>query len=78
MTTISVYSFLLLSILSMFFRPDFFNVITMQLTLSIGSLLFFIKQLDIPLNFRIITAGIIISQFYDIFWLWNFFSVSYM
>lgn len=76
-TTISIYVFMLLSVLSTFCRPDFMNVITKQLTLSLTSLLFYFRQQDIAVNFRLVTVGVIISQFYDVIWLWNYFSVSF-
>ncbi|OMJ66525.1 hypothetical protein SteCoe_36594 [Stentor coeruleus] len=68
MTLISVYAFLTFSVLAMFIRSDFMN-----LTVALGGFIFYMKQLDIPLNFRIVTAAIVISQFYDVFWFWNYF-----
>jgi C2 domain/EF-hand domain pair len=75
MLKISVYLFLLLSAISTFLRNDFFNVINNQLTLSIGSLLVSRPNSDLPLNYRILTVGIFISEFYDIFWFWIYLRV---
>ena len=32
--------------------------------------------MDIQVNFRIVTFGIMISQVFDVIWLYNFFTVS--
>ncbi|OMJ81280.1 hypothetical protein SteCoe_18272 [Stentor coeruleus] len=66
-TRISIYLFLLLALCSTFLRPDFFN-----LTLAVSAYCLYVKQMDLPLTFRVITVGVILSEIYDIIWVFNF------
>lgn len=73
LTKLSVYLFLLLVVLSNFLRPDFFNVISNQLTISIVSLVIYLNLSELGLYFRLVVLALILSQVIDIFWIWHYF-----
>lgn len=73
LTKLSVYLFLLLVVLSNFLRPDFFNVISIQLTISIVSLVIYLNLSELGLYFRLVVLALILSQVIDIFWIWHYF-----
>jgi hypothetical protein len=37
--------------------------------------MFYLRSEDLAVNFRIVTVGIMISQLYDLIWLYNYFTV---
>ena len=73
LTKISVYLFLLLVVLSNFLRPDFFNVTSKQLTISLASLVIYLNLSELGLYFRLVVLALILSQAIDIFWIWHYF-----
>lgn len=73
LTKISVHLYMLLVVVSNFFRPDFFNVRLIQLTISIAALIVFTNQQDLGQYFRFVTLALIVSQIVDAVWIWHHF-----
>ena len=59
-----VYTFLLLSAVSMFTRPDFVNVV-----LALGSYYYFSTKTISTRRYRGLTLGLILSEIYEGIWL---------
>lgn len=72
----TLFTFFLFTVFNCFFRPDFFNVIFSQVTLLVYALAHFVKMENLATHFRIVAAGLVLSQFSDVIWAFHY--VSFM
>jgi len=64
-TKLSIYLLVFFSILTNFVRPDFLNLL-----IGVMALYYFYTQPNISFYYKILVFGILISEVYDLIWIW--------
>ena len=73
---LTLLTFFLFTVFNCFFRPDFFNVLSSQVTLLVYAIAHFVKTENLATHFRIVAAGLVLTQFSDVIWAFHY--VSFM
>jgi hypothetical protein len=68
-TRFSVYLFMLLSTISCLCRADGLNVRFRQVTLAVVGFWVYTRQIDVPINFRLVFVGIVLAEVLDVVWM---------
>mmetsp|Transcript_12966 Transcript_12966/g.13088 ORF Transcript_12966/g.13088 Transcript_12966/m.13088 type:complete len:131 (+) Transcript_12966:929-1321(+) len=66
---LSIYLLLFFSTLSMFVRPDFFNLL-----IGILAVYYYITHTNVAFHYKLLAFAIIISEIYDLIWIWIYLS----